>query len=63
MRDQLERTQAIAEKLDAMCQLASAEAARLRVEFGAQEDDRQHLIRWGSEGSAPVHLRPCLGVA
>ncbi|KAI8464232.1 MAG: hypothetical protein J3K34DRAFT_526357 [Monoraphidium minutum] len=45
MRQELGRTQAIAEKLDAMCQLAGAEAARLRVQFGAQEDDRQHLIR------------------
>ena len=46
MREELGRTQAIAEKLDAMYQLAGAEAARLRVQYGAQEDDRQHLIRW-----------------
>ncbi|GBF90118.1 hypothetical protein Rsub_03251 [Raphidocelis subcapitata] len=45
MRAELERTRAIAEKLDAVCELATAEAARLRVECGAQEDDRQHLIR------------------
>lgn len=45
MREELARTRAVAEKLDAMCQLAGAEAARLRVQFGAQEDDRQHLIR------------------
>jgi hypothetical protein len=47
VREQLERMQAIAEKLDAMYRLASAEAAQLRAECGAQEDDRQHLIRCG----------------
>lgn len=34
-------------KLDAMYRLAEDEAAQLRVQFKAQEDDRQHLIRWG----------------
>jgi len=45
LRQDLESTRAIAEKLDAMYHLASSEAARLRIECSAQEDDRQHLIR------------------
>jgi hypothetical protein len=45
VREELARTQEIAVKLDAMYRLAEDEAARLRVQFKAQEDDRQHLIR------------------
>jgi len=45
VREELARTQEIAVKLDAMYKLAEDEAARLRVQFKAQEDDRQHLIR------------------
>lgn len=45
VREELARTQEIAVKLDAMYKLAEDEAAQLRVQFKAQEDDRQHLIR------------------
>jgi hypothetical protein len=45
VREELARTQEIAVKLDAMARLAEDEAATLRVQFRAQEDDRQHLIR------------------
>eukprot|EP00775_Hariotina_reticulata_P009232 gene9232-9397_t len=45
LRDELTRTQEIASKLDAMYKLAEEEAVQLRVQFKAQEDDRQHLIR------------------
>lgn len=46
VREELARTQEIAVKLDAMYRLAEDEAARLRVQFKAQEDDRQHVIRY-----------------
>jgi hypothetical protein len=45
LRDELATTQEIATKLDAMYKLAEQEAATLRVQFRAQEDDRHHLIR------------------
>ena len=46
LRDELATTQEIATKLDAMYKLAETEAATLRVQFKAQEDDRHHLIKW-----------------
>lgn len=45
VREELARTQEIAVKLDAMARLAEDEAAQLRVQYSAQEDDRQHLVR------------------
>ncbi|WIA08826.1 hypothetical protein OEZ85_008248 [Tetradesmus obliquus] len=45
LRKELGRTQEIAAKLDAMDKLAEEEAAQCRVQFRAQEDDRQHLVR------------------
>jgi hypothetical protein len=45
LREELARTQEIASKLDAMYKLAEEEAAQYRVQFKAQEDDRQHLVR------------------
>ncbi|WIA28885.1 hypothetical protein OEZ86_011409 [Tetradesmus obliquus] len=45
LREELGRTQEIAAKLDAMYKLAEEEAAQCRVQFKAQEDDRQHLVR------------------
>jgi hypothetical protein len=49
VREELARTQEIAVKLDAMYRLAEDEAAQLRVQFKAQEDDRQHLIRYTTQ--------------
>lgn len=48
LREELGRTQEIAAKLDAMYKLAEEEAAQCRVQFKAQEDDRQHLVRWAA---------------
>eukprot|EP00879_Flechtneria_rotunda_P019947 GHRR01020966.1.p1 GENE.GHRR01020966.1~~GHRR01020966.1.p1 ORF type:complete len:404 (+),score=209.72 GHRR01020966.1:123-1334(+) len=45
LREELAATQDIATKLDAMYKIAEQEAAQLRVQFKAQEDDRQHLIK------------------
>ncbi|KAF6259269.1 hypothetical protein COO60DRAFT_1022916 [Scenedesmus sp. NREL 46B-D3] len=45
LREELAQSQEIAGKLDAMAKLAEEEAARCRVQFRAQEDDRQHLVR------------------
>lgn len=45
LHEELARTQEIAAKLDAMYKLAEEEAAQMRVQFKAQEDDRTHLIR------------------
>jgi hypothetical protein len=50
LREELARTQEIASKLDAMYKLAEEEAAQYRVQFRAQEDDRQHLVRCAAEG-------------
>lgn len=59
LRSELSETQEIAQKLDAMYKLAEQEAGRLRVQFKAQEDDRQHLIRYHHTAHNDV-ITPCL---
>lgn len=44
LRGELCRMQEVAAKLDVMARLAEEEAATLRVQFRAQEDDRHLLI-------------------
>lgn len=45
LREELGRTHQVAAKLDAMYRIAEAECSALRVDFKAQEDDRQLLIK------------------
>ncbi len=45
LREELAQTQDIATKLDEMYKLAEQQAASLRVQFRAQEDDREIIIR------------------
>ena len=45
LRAQLAGARGIAERLDRMHALAASEAARLRVEVGAQDGDRERLVR------------------
>jgi hypothetical protein len=58
VREELARTQEIAVKLDAMFRLAEDEAAQLRVQFKAQEDDRQHLVRCDTATTQSRKLLP-----